>query len=242
MRDIPIMFSPPMVLALLREVEAPGTGKTQTRRGLYAKRKVKNGRVPSATILRDHPPPLGRLGPEGFPTDIAVNEYWTLSGWEKVKAGDRLWVRERLFLTPEGWRYFADKTLIQLDRGDPRVSQMIAWAHHKELDYCPAIHMPHWASRFTLVVGGTKIEPVQKISNADCVAEGAEVDMIGPLGQPMVRIDGKSYHHQTVTLWFHRLWESLHGSDAWDANPEVVALTFKVHNTNIDKMPKAEAA
>lgn len=32
MRDLPILFSAPMVRAILREIERPGTGKTQTRR------------------------------------------------------------------------------------------------------------------------------------------------------------------------------------------------------------------
>lgn len=34
MRDLPILFSAPMVRAILREIEQPGIGKTQTRRGL----------------------------------------------------------------------------------------------------------------------------------------------------------------------------------------------------------------
>lgn len=34
MTDKPILFSAPMVRALLREIETPGTGKTQTRRVL----------------------------------------------------------------------------------------------------------------------------------------------------------------------------------------------------------------
>ena len=32
---------------------------------------------------------------------------------------------------------------------------------------------------------------------------------------------------------------SLHGLDSWDANPEVVALTFTVYKVNIDKMGTA---
>ena len=32
MGDKPILFTGPMVRAILREIEAPGTGKTQTRR------------------------------------------------------------------------------------------------------------------------------------------------------------------------------------------------------------------
>lgn len=32
MADLPILFSAPMVRVILREIEQPGTGKTQTRR------------------------------------------------------------------------------------------------------------------------------------------------------------------------------------------------------------------
>ena len=32
MTDVPILFSAPMVRALLREIAEPGTGKTETRR------------------------------------------------------------------------------------------------------------------------------------------------------------------------------------------------------------------
>lgn len=37
-------------------------------------------------------------------------------------------------------------------------------------------------------------------------------------------------------------WRRLHGPDTWDANPEVVALTFAIYKINIDAMPKADAA
>ncbi len=33
---------------------------------------------------------------------------------------------------------------------------------------------------------------------------------------------------------FKDLWNSLHGPDAWDANPWVVAVTFTVEQRNID--------
>lgn len=162
--------------------------------------------------------------------------------WQAVKPGDRLWVRESLSAA-QGWFLGIKQNIMQVHYAaddeeclDPHGFNLVWTWKSKTL---PSIHMPRIASRLTLVVTATKIERVQEISNADCIAEGAEVDMIGPLGQPMVRIDGKSYHHQTVTLWFHRLWEELHGPDSWDANPECVCLSFTVHKTNIDALEDA---
>ncbi len=38
---------------------------------------------------------------------------------------------------------------------------------------------------------------------------------------------------------FHDLWHTIHGPGAWDANPEVVALTFSVEQRNIDVIARA---
>src|ERR1700693_260058 len=62
--DYPCIMSVPMVRATLREVQEPGTGKTETRRSAWTGRKAADG--------------------EGFRP----------SPWQRVKAGDRLWVRE----------------------------------------------------------------------------------------------------------------------------------------------------
>lgn len=51
LRDRPILMSPAMVLATIREVETPGTGKTQTRRILS----------PNNTLWNGHPSPSGAL-------------------------------------------------------------------------------------------------------------------------------------------------------------------------------------
>lgn len=200
MSDIPIIFSAPMVRALLEG------RKTMTRRlatRSYVPRRFKNADVHAIEIA---------------------------SPWQRVKPGDRLWVREGLLRSPEHhWRYAADGTVIILLRTDPRVSAMIAWAHHKEGDNAPSIHMPRWASRLTLIVVATKIERLQKISDADAVAEGCA----GTLGP---NPDFPDEWDPSPQEEFRELWGSLHGVDSWDANPEVVALTFTVHKTNIDAM------
>lgn len=71
MTDRPILFSAPMIRAILREVSAPGTGKTQTRRVLKPR--------PRRTIFFD----AKTAGLEQF-RDPAY------------RAGDRLWVREAI--------------------------------------------------------------------------------------------------------------------------------------------------
>ena len=38
---------------------------------------------------------------------------------------------------------------------------------------------------------------------------------------------------------FNLIWNSIHGPEAWDANPWVVALTFTVTPQNIDSMEAA---
>ena len=71
MTDRPILFSAPLIRAILREVSAPGTGKTQTRRVLKPR--------PRRTIFFD----AKTAGLEQFREPA-------------YRAGDRLWVREAI--------------------------------------------------------------------------------------------------------------------------------------------------
>ena len=126
--------------------------------------------------------------------------------WQKVEPGDRLWVRERFARKAIGYFFPSDV--------DGTVYQ--SWS--------PSIHMPREASRMTWIVTGTKIERLQDISEADAKAEGAK------------RLPTPIMPDSTHRRGFEHLWNMLHGRGAWDANPEVVAITFIVHMTNIDRM------
>ena len=204
MRDIPIIFSARMVQALL------AGRKTMTRRLLYSVRKEKNGLIRSPMFLRDHPPPH-------FQT-VNPGQYYTLSGWQKAKAGDRLWVRENIYVEGghdgNGFGYGADL--------DPQ---------HAAPKLTPCIHMPRHLNRLTLAVTATKIERLQQISEADARAEGFPV-------RPEISKD-PAVHRDAARDWFEDLWISLHGLESWRLNPEVVCLSFQVHKVNIDKMEKA---
>jgi hypothetical protein len=204
MTDLPIIMSGPMVRALLREIEKPGTGKTQTRRLAW--------RVSE-------------------PADEAslLPERRQASPWQRVKPGDRLWVRE-------AFRPHGDGPLSECT--GPADFQFAATADEASIaifKWRSPIHMPRWASRLTLIVTATKIEPLQKITPADAMAEGVEqrADRDYQIGRDIQGTD--------PIACFSALWWSLHGIGAWDKNPEVIALTFTVIKANIDAV-EARAA
>lgn len=171
MTDRPILFSAPMVRALLEG------RKTQTRRLAWK---------------RHHDPDLMR--DEDRP-----------SPWQRAQPGDTLWVRETFSLDRCGSRicwYWAD---LNPEFGD--------WTEPK-----PSIYMPRWASRITLHVEAVRVERLQEISEADALAEGA----YNPDAAPGMHPDIAARDH------FRHLWNTLHGEGAWQANPEVVVIGFRV--------------
>lgn len=143
-RQIPTLFSGPMVLALLREIEEPGTGKTTTRR---------------ISKKQDWPEEIVKR----FPNQKAGVPY---------AVGDLLWVREawrtlqkRDNIAP---RHMADDISKITYEADPERRNPL-WAFGR---LRPGIHMPKWASRITLEVVGVKIERLQDVSPEDAIAEG----------------------------------------------------------------------
>jgi hypothetical protein len=206
--DRPILFSAPMILALL------AGRKTQTRR-LAGKWRVTG----------DPASPQGETG------------VFVPSSWQRAQPGDRLWVRET-WGCPEADRPGVkdgrkprpgDRIVLQADPADAAQWQ----TGHPSCGgfvWRPAIHMPRWASRLTLLVTEVRRQRLQEMSEADAWAEG--VSSSGPL--PGHEDDTNAPPHLGAAENFAALWNHLHGTGAWDANPEVVALTFTVHHRNID--------
>ena len=144
MKERPILFSAPMVRALLA-----GT-KTQTRRIVKA-RDLEWMHVHQG--LRE--PDNAERCPYGQP-------------------GDRLWVREafrgcRAYevqgYPPKDW---GNKPIwFEADGAPPgRPDQ---WASRSR----PSIHMPRWASRITLEVTRVRVERLRACNEVDAIAEGA---------------------------------------------------------------------
>ena len=183
MTDRPILFSGPMVRALLEG------RKTQTRRLAWRLSKTEPG--------------VARFGEACVPRPTL---------WQKVKPGDRLWVRE---------------TWLHADADHGREMIFAADNQGYQGPWRPSIHMSRWASRITLVVTDVRRERVQDLSYEDCLSEGFRNET--------TRVEG----HQVIVRDMREKFIDIIGRDVWGQNAEVVALTFTVHQCNIDSMIEA---
>jgi len=128
--------------------------------------------------------------------------------------GDRLWVRESLeWAGGDQWIYGIDGLLVP--------GQI--WAKRKTVS---SIHMPRWASRLTLIVEGVKVERLQDITPADAIAEGM---------YPSANSQTIDCATENPRDGFSRLWDSINGPGAWESNPWVAAISFRVIKANIDQ-------
>jgi hypothetical protein len=233
MRDIPIIFSAPMVLALL------AGRKTQTRRLAFG--PWKDCEDQPSEIQEDWECRGRDLRIKGG----AVTGWRMPSPWQRVRPGDRLWVREGwaahwanddlppVQIDPAAWsvRYLADDTIRPARDGSLALADQCRKGR-------PSIHMPRWASRLTLTVTEVRAQRLQDISEADAWAEGCKP---GPPNDAGGFFPAEEPHPKCGLVgwdsaqdWFADLWQKLHGPDAWAANPAVVALTFTVEQRNID--------
>jgi hypothetical protein len=216
MADRPIIFSAPMVLALL------AGRKSMTRR--LIKPMASGALRPGDMVVRwgaDFGGQCACFRPRFAPGDrLWVREQWSGARcWRNTKPADRVtgcyggevYVREDLW-------YWADGNPAAGDYEPPR----------------PSIHMPRWASRLTLTVTDVRVQRLNDISEADAVAEGVNPCLEGHQC-PNGGYGGCCATYDPVDA-YATLWNSLHGPDAWAANPWVCALTFTVARGNIDEV------
>lgn len=148
MADRPILFSGPMVRAIL------GGRKTQTRR------VVKNQPVQSRT----DPAVFGWWAEDGcmIPTFDADGDEGPVCHYGVP--GDRLWVRETF---NNDW---TDHVIYRADGGS---AVEAGWP--REPKWRPSIFMPRAACRLVLEVTAVRVERLQQIREADVHAEGCQL-------------------------------------------------------------------
>ena len=128
--------------------------------------------------------------------------------------GDRLWVKETWTHTGTGVWQTSDVHHARDGKIVYRATEDIPGA-----GWFPSIFMFRKFSRLTLIVTDVRVERLQDISEADAIAEG--------LGEG-------DFYGMDPRCWYRDLWDNINGAGSWDANPWVVALTFDVHQQNID--------
>lgn len=216
MSDRPILFSGPMVRALLEG------RKTQTRRVIKprpwnsAGDTVDISRASAAriTIGADGRSYVAFDHPRGGPLTAYVAPY---------VVGDRLWVRET-----GNWR---GPMKDHIGGGQMGFTFYAADSDRGRSEFFddknrPGIFMPRWASRLTLTVTDVRVQRLQEISPADAIAEG-----IAPAANSLT-IDCDT---PNPVDGYQALWDKLNAERApWTSNPWIVAVTFTVEQRNID--------
>lgn len=214
MKERPILFSVPMVRAIL------DGSKTQTRR-------IVKGQPPAGTVrvgLYHHQDPR--------------DHFWAWNGqqildWAKHcpygQPGDRLWVRETsgLRVVRDGAGGTGERRVYRASDPDA-VYATAACGRTIPIRWIPSIHMPRAASRIDLLVKSVRVERLQDINEADCWAEGIEqVDgMLDDLAIcNMAKHMDLSFEDPAPT--FAALWESINGAGSWQANPWVWVVEFE---------------
>lgn len=197
MADIPMLFSDPMVLAILA-----GT-KTQTRRIV----KDPKWAVPGTLQLGAD----GEVYAMSAKTGCMLEVPCPYGG-----PGDRLWVREA----------FADPCYRTTDQESETViyraghEESTAKGPRVDIRWKPSIHMPRWACRIERPIVSVRAMLLQSINDADATAEGVDLWAEGALSP-----DGQK--NLSPTEKFRWLWSSINGEESWFKDPLVWAVGFE---------------
>jgi hypothetical protein len=230
-----MLFSTPMIQALLREAKEPGTGKTQTRRMIKPAPYIDaNGNF--CALDRK-----GAVWNWGQHVDGRPCTRNFMAEKIAIRPGDRVWVRES-----GNWRgpmkdHIGGGQVVFTFYAADSARGRCKFFDDKNR---PSIHMPRWASRLTLYVSDVRVQRLQDISEADAVAEGIQPmndRMPSPrvYGLYVVRLpDGKQHFGDNAADLYAKLWTAINGPGSWAENPWVVAYTFVPRLGNIDTLPE----
>lgn len=203
----PILFSAPMVRANLEG------RKTVTRR-LVKPSSVKP--VRGSAMPRDFDS-IAEFRPSDGGFDCYPDTYNVRLGIASHRfgsPGDLLMVRETVYWNGGGWCYRAD-TNAEMDKG-------IRWT--------PSIHMPKAACRLVLRrVGPVRVERVNQITEAECIAEGVREDNHRNGDTPTWSVPGTNVQGwECPMLCYAALWDSINGLGSFKSGPWVWVIPYEV--------------
>ncbi|MBF5006885.1 hypothetical protein [Diaphorobacter caeni] len=209
MKERPILFSAPMIRAIL------DGQKTQTRRLVKGEQPLgRDGFHIVSAGFRDE-----KVVMHEVELDAAVSEVLWSQACPNGRPGDQFWVRE-------SWAFGLDAISSARDEDAPVVFAADGeQALRSRLceRWRPSIHMPRWASRLSLEIHGIRVERLQDISRNDALAEGIVRHPDGSYGLA----DTSHYHSDDPRQSFFSLWESINGDGSVMANPWVWVYDFR---------------
>ncbi|WP_186130142.1 hypothetical protein [Burkholderia gladioli] len=236
MRKLPILFSDAMVRAII------DGRKTQTRLAVKLPHQNSLGVWEPTTIGG----PDGGRTAAGETVPLQGGIWHTRTGDSLIcplgQPGERLWVREAFRFPAQ----FDDDSPARVADRCLDAGYRQAWAPIRfEADgrtrdwpsvgappqpndtpgrLRPARHMPIWASRLSLKIVSIRVERLQAISEADARAEGVTIEehhtrgyCAGESRPPSIRAFRDAWNHDHAAR-----------DDAWDANPWVWAISFRL--------------
>ncbi len=232
MKERPILFSAPMVRAIL------DGSKTQTRRiwkmPSWAEWDLQEGGHNAGMLIPQDPANKGWYSvdevacPYGRPGDqLWVRETWRIGAWDETRPAFALdyrdgprkeWVDVPDPMCDEDAMFYR----LWQQSTDDAIKAGLQTAddgnYHWEpgqspCRWRPSIHMPRWASRILLEITVVRVERLQDISVSDAIREGYDGSNPSPV-DPSIK-------------WYADLWESIHGPGSWAVNPWVWVIEFR---------------
>lgn len=221
MKEHPILFSGPMVRAIL------DGRKTQTRRIVqWPLRSASDGSKRRVLVEADVPllqeilkgpfqNPLTRFCPYGKPGD----RLWVQENY-RLKLSDERWVNYPV--SGDGWQRWTNPTEAELEKLGKR-------KRHVGLN-TPGRFMYRSLSRITLEIVSVRVERLQDITEVDAIAEGIEKAPLtapDPTGWKDYRGGYAEAGSCDARDSYRTLWETINGPGSWALNPWVWVVEFK---------------
>lgn len=139
------------------------------------------------------------------------------------REGDLLWVRESYRFGANWDTYKPSDVPPGTDLTYERDAEAGFWGKQR-----PSIFMPKWACRLWLTITDIRMVRLQEINEEDAIAEG--IERVDGCTAPYIAWKDYTGNRQLLSplVSFQSLWESIHGSDAWERNDWVWAFTFQL--------------
>ena len=199
MKEIPILFSAPMMRANLAGV------KDVTRR------IVKRAHI---ITTDDRTGVTDAKCPYGSPGDVLwAKETWQYAGFSDEGEPTIRYAADNAIRWPDVPEEWFDR-VADIWAALSRPENFMIDGKAADRKCRPSIHMPRWACRFTATVVSVRIERLQEITEEDCAREGIATHFNGHA------ISGLRHEYAA-------LWDSINGEGSWAANPWVWRIEYR---------------